>query len=67
MPYSSYKAALVLGAALCATGAQALQISSLSPQGEVARVRQVVAKSTKSVALLVQRGEDKIFVPVRMG
>ena len=36
----------VLGASVCLAswGAQALQITSLSPQGEVARVRQVVAK-----------------------
>jgi serine protease Do len=27
----------------------------------------VVAKADKSVALLIQRGEDKIFVPVRIG
>jgi serine protease Do len=27
----------------------------------------VVAKSDKSVALLIQRGDDKIFVPVRLG
>lgn len=33
----------------------------------VEQVRAVVAKSQKSVALLIQRGEDKIFVPVRMG
>jgi len=26
-----------------------------------------VAKADKSVALLIQRGEDKIFVPVRIG
>ena len=31
------------------------------------QVREVVAKSAKSVALLVQRGDDKIFVPVRLG
>jgi serine protease Do len=33
----------------------------------VEQVRSVVAKSQKSVALLIQRGEDKIFVPVRLG
>ncbi|MDM0114259.1 DegQ family serine endoprotease [Variovorax sp. J22R133] len=33
----------------------------------VDQVRDVVSKSTKSVALLVQRGDDKIFVPVRIG
>jgi serine protease Do len=31
------------------------------------QVRSVIAKADKSVALLIQRGEDKIFVPVRIG
>jgi serine protease Do len=30
-------------------------------------VRTVMAKAGKSVALLIQRGENKIFVPVRLG
>ena len=38
-----------------------------APVKSIEQVREAVAKSTKSVALLVQRGEDKIFVPVRMG
>ena len=33
----------------------------------IEQVRAAVAKSDKSVALLIQRGEDKIFVPVRLG
>ena len=33
----------------------------------VEQVRAVVAKSEKSVALLIQRDGDKIFVPVRLG
>jgi len=33
----------------------------------VEQVREVVGKSTKSVALLIQRGADKIFIPVRIG
>ncbi|XLZ70275.1 DegQ family serine endoprotease [Massilia sp. SR12] len=33
----------------------------------VNEVRDLVAKSTKSVALLIQRGEDRIFIPVRLG
>ena len=33
----------------------------------VEQVRDVVGKSTKSVALLIQRGSDKIFIPVRVG
>ena len=37
------------------------------PVGNVEQVRAVVAKSQKSVALLIQRGDDKIFVPVRLG
>ena len=31
------------------------------------QVREVVGKSSKSVALLIQRGSDKIFIPVRIG
>jgi serine protease Do len=31
------------------------------------QVRDVVGKSSKSVALLIQRGNDKIFIPVRIG
>jgi serine protease Do len=30
-------------------------------------VRDVMAKSEKSVALLIQRGDEKIFIPVRIG
>ncbi|MDN4052751.1 Do family serine endopeptidase [Massilia sp. YIM B02763] len=37
------------------------------PVNSVAQVRDVVSKSTKSVALLIQRGDDKIFIPVRIG
>lgn len=37
------------------------------PVSSVAQVRDVVSKSTKSVALLIQRGDDKIFIPVRIG
>jgi serine protease Do len=37
------------------------------PVNNVEQVRALVAKHEKSVALLIQRGEDKIFVPVRMG
>ena len=33
----------------------------------VDQVKSVVEKSQKSVALLIQRGEDKIFVPIRIG
>ncbi len=33
----------------------------------VEQVRALVAASAKSVALLIQRGEDKIFIPVRLG
>ena len=38
-----------------------------TPARSIEQVRAVVAKADKSVALLVQRGEDKIFVPVRIG
>ena len=33
----------------------------------IEQVREVVDKSGKSVALLIQRGDDKIFIPVRLG
>ena len=33
----------------------------------VEQVRAAVAKSSKTVALLIQRGDEKIFVPVRLG
>ena len=38
-----------------------------APVATIDQVRAVVAKAGKSVALLIQRGEDKIFVPVRIG
>jgi serine protease Do len=37
------------------------------PVTSIAQVRDVVGKSSKSVALLIQRGSDKIFIPVRIG
>jgi len=37
------------------------------PVSSVAQVREVVSKSSKTVALLIQRGDDKIFIPVRIG
>ncbi|SDC12041.1 serine protease Do [Massilia sp. PDC64] len=37
------------------------------PVTSVSQVRDVVKKSTKSVALLVQRGDEKIFLPVPIG
>ncbi|NYE61279.1 serine protease Do [Duganella sp. 1224] len=37
------------------------------PVNSVEQVRDVVGKSSKSVALLIQRGDDKIFIPVRLG
>jgi serine protease Do len=37
------------------------------PVTSVAQVRDVVGKSSKSVALLIQRGDDRIFIPVRIG
>jgi serine protease Do len=37
------------------------------PVRNVEQVRAAVAKSEKSVALLIQRGNDKIFVPVNLG
>ena len=38
-----------------------------TPAKSIEQVRAAVAKADKSVALLMQRGEDKIFVPVRIG
>ena len=38
-----------------------------TPARSVEQVRDVVARADKSVALLIQRGGDKIFVPVRIG
>ncbi|OEZ55422.1 DegQ family serine endoprotease [Duganella sp. HH105] len=37
------------------------------PVNTIEQVRDVVDKSGKSVALLIQRGDDKIFIPVRLG
>jgi len=37
------------------------------PVNSIDQVREVVDKSGKSVALLIQRGDDKIFIPVRLG
>jgi serine protease Do len=37
------------------------------PVSTVEQVRDMVGKSTKSVALLIQRGSDRIFIPVRIG
>ncbi|MES2972728.1 MAG: MG2 domain-containing protein [Pseudomonadota bacterium] len=48
---------------LAAAGAQALQITSLSPQGEVARVRQVVAKFDDSA---VNFGDPKAPAPLSL-
>jgi serine protease Do len=38
-----------------------------TPVGSVDDVRSIVSKSDKSVALLIQRGSERIFVPVRVG
>jgi serine protease Do len=38
-----------------------------TPVANVEQMRAIVAKSNKSAALLVQRGDDKIFVPIRLG
>jgi len=37
------------------------------PVNSVEQVRDVVGKASKSVALLIQRGDAKIFIPVRIG
>ena len=46
---------------LCSLGAHALQIASLTPQGEVARVRQVVAKFDQAA---VNFGDPKAPAPL---
>ena len=38
-----------------------------TPVNSVAQLRALLAKSGKSMALLIQRGHDKIFVPVQIG
>ncbi len=38
-----------------------------TPARSVEQVRDVITKADKSIALLIQRGADKIFVPVRLG
>ena len=37
------------------------------PVRNIDQVRAAVAKSEKSAALLIQRGNDKIFVPINLG
>jgi serine protease Do len=37
------------------------------PVSTVQQVREMVKGSSKSVALLIQRGDDRIFIPVRIG
>ena len=37
------------------------------PVNSLTEVRELVSKSSKSVALLILRGSDKIFIPVRLG
>ena len=54
---------VLLAAALAPLCARALQISSFSPQGEVARVRQVVAKFD---AAAVNSGDPKAPAPVAL-
>jgi serine protease Do len=38
-----------------------------TPVRDIEQVRSMVAKSGKSVALLIQRGDSKIFVPLNLG
>ncbi len=57
-------AALLAAAALhLATAAQALQVSSLSPQGEIAKVRQIAVKFDESA---VNFGDPKAPAPVSL-
>ena len=52
-----------LGLWLAAAGAQALQINSLSPQGEVAKVRQLVAKFDEAAVVF---GDPKAPAPLSL-
>ena len=61
MTIRTYAAAAFLG--LVAVNAHALQITSLTPQGEVARVRQVVAKFDESA---VNFGDPKAPAPLSL-
>jgi serine protease Do len=38
-----------------------------TPASSAQQISQVLARAGKSVALLIQRGDEKIFVPVRLG
>lgn len=58
---NAHKWMLAAGLTLAAWGAQALQITSFSPQGEVAKVRQVVAKFD---AAAVNFGDPKAPAPI---
>ena len=57
------RALVLLSGALVSMGAHALQITSFSPQGEVARVRQVVAKFD---AAAVNFGDPKAPAPINL-
>ena len=57
------RALVLLSGALVSMGAHALQITSFSPQGEVARVRQVVAKFDAAV---VNFGDPKAPAPINL-
>jgi uncharacterized protein YfaS (alpha-2-macroglobulin family) len=57
------KLILIGGMAVAALSAQAFQITSLSPQGEVARVRQLVAKFDDSA---VNFGDPKAVAPLSL-
>lgn len=52
-----------MGLSWAALGAQALQITSLSPQGEVARIRQVVAQFDTAA---VSFGDPKAPAPLSL-
>ncbi len=38
-----------------------------TPVQSVAQLREMVRKHDKQIALLIQRGEDRLFVPVTLG
>jgi len=58
-----FKTVASIGLGLAAVGVQALTISSLSPQGEVAQVRQVVARFDEAA---VKFGDPKAMSPLTL-
>ena len=58
---------LAAGTHLAKAGARAAINTSPEPVSNVAQARALLAKSNKRVALLVQRDDVRLFVPVDLG